>query len=45
MRVMWIALIGILGFSSPPFAQGNFDGTWSGSAGQWGIKLTVAGAK
>jgi len=27
------------------FSQGNFDGTWTGTAGLWQIKLAVAGQK
>lgn len=36
-----LLLPGIAAAQSP----GSFDGTWTGKAGAWAIKLTVAGAK
>lgn len=43
MKKLLIALLALLPVAAS--AQGQFDGTWTGKAGAWTIKLTVAGAK
>lgn len=44
MRHAMIGFVGVM-IAGSASAQGNFDGTWTGQAGQWAITLTVAGTK
>ncbi len=46
MRFAMVLLLSAAVFSpAVAAAQGKFDGTWSGKAGAWAIKLVVAGTK
>jgi hypothetical protein len=46
MRMVIALLLSIVLFAPhSAFSQGKFDGTWSGTAGLWQIKLVVTGQK
>ena len=40
-----LLLLSLLPAAALAQSPGSFDGTWTGTAGAWAIKLTVAGAK
>jgi hypothetical protein len=49
MKRAWMpiafAVVGLSGFCHGASAQGQFDGVWNGTVGQWTVKLVVKGEK
>ena len=45
MKRLVVLLLLLLPATALAQSPGQFDGTWTGKAGAWAIKLTVAGAK